>query len=271
MSGIARKIRSIRWQHLFIMMLVAAVVIGTDGCKSSGKLTKKEKKAQIEAAKKQLTEIINGTSTKSLDEQENIVSEIANKNYKDPELNDMIIKAQQTLKRAHAEMDKKRTQMIDATRAKLLDLLLNKDNKSADELEAELNKIRPDVKQINDGELTELVGRLDAKIAEMRAKPEVPLKGQLETNFQAIADAGGSSDATKANTLISNTLKFFASEDVPVLIIISREGSIVDYDKPTTIKRYLNFLKDQKANRNGVDSYQLDSSGKIKELDLIKK
>ena len=46
---------------------------------------------------------------------------------------------------------------------------------------------------------------------------------------------------------------------------------MVDYDKPTTIKRYLDFLKDQKVNRNNVDSYLLDQNGKIKELDLIKK
>jgi hypothetical protein len=45
----------------------------------------------------------------------------------------------------------------------------------------------------------------------------------------------------------------------------------VDYDKPTTIKRYLEFVRDQKASLNAVDSYQLDSEKKITELDLIKK
>jgi hypothetical protein len=45
----------------------------------------------------------------------------------------------------------------------------------------------------------------------------------------------------------------------------------VDYDKPTTIKRYLEFVRDQKASRNKVDTYQIDGAGKIKELDLIKK
>jgi serine protease inhibitor len=46
---------------------------------------------------------------------------------------------------------------------------------------------------------------------------------------------------------------------------------MVDYDKPTTIKRYMDFVRDQKASRNAVDSYMLDTDGKIKELDLIKK
>jgi len=45
----------------------------------------------------------------------------------------------------------------------------------------------------------------------------------------------------------------------------------VDYDKPTTIKRYLNFVMDQKASRNAVDTYSVDGEGKIKELELIKK
>ncbi|MEI7982317.1 MAG: nucleoid-structuring protein H-NS, partial [Bacteroidota bacterium] len=69
---------------------------------------------------------------------------------------------------------------------------------------------------------------------------------------------------------IKSALQFFSSEDVPVLIIISREGSIVDYDKPTSISRYLNFLRDQKSSKNVIDAMQLDANGKIKELDLIK-
>ena len=266
MSGIVRKIKSFQWQHFLIMALVAAVMIGTDGCKSSGKLTKKERKAQIEAAKAQLNEIINGTSTKTLDEQENIVSGIVNKNYKDAALNDLIIKAQQKLKQLNAEMEKKRVQKIDANRAKLLDLLLNKENKSADQLQVELDKIKADTKDITDGELNELMSRLQKKIDDMKNVPNVPLKTQIETAFQGIADAGKSGDVNQSNTLITNTLKMFSSDDATVLIIISREGSIVDYDKPTTIKRYLNFLKDQKASKNAVDSYQLDPVEKLKNL-----
>ncbi|HSN49760.1 MAG TPA: hypothetical protein VLR52_00915, partial [Bacteroidales bacterium] len=76
---------------------------------------------------------------------------------------------------------------------------------------------------------------------------------------------------SQATSLSNSTLNLFSSPDAPVLIIISRDGSMVDYDKPTTIKRYLDFLRDQKANRNTIDSYQMDNNGKIKELDLIKK
>jgi len=95
---------------------------------------------------------------------------------------------------------------------------------------------------------------------------------QLESAFQGIADAAKGGDISVANTMIQGTIsKYFVSESAPVLIIISREGTITDYDKPTTIKLYLEFIKDQKASRNNVDAYQLDGSGKIRELDLIKK
>ena len=66
-------------------------------------------------------------------------------------------------------------------------------------------------------------------------------------------------------------MQYFTAPDAPVLIIVYRQGSTVDYDKPTTIQRYLNFCKDQKKSMNSVDAIQQDDSGKIKELDLIKK
>jgi len=269
MSEMVKKIKSVRWQHLFFLLLIAAVVAGTDGCKSTGKLSKKERKAQIEAAKRELNEIINGTSTKSLSEQDKVISEIANKNYNDPELNQLIIKAQEKVKKTYGDQENLRRQKVDLARAALYDLLLNKDNKSADELEREVNKIK--AQNLSDSEIDDLIARVEKKIADMRGSGNIPLKTQIENSFQSVADAGKSGNVTQANSVIKATLQLFSSDDVPVLIIISREGSTVDYDKPTTIGRYLNFLKDQKASRNEVDSYQLDNNGKIKELDLIKK
>lgn len=269
MTGIIQKIRNLRWHQLAFILLISAVVIGADGCKSTGKLTKKERKAQIEAAKKQLADIINGTSTKSLEEQDRIVNDIANKNLNDKELNQMIIQAQQKLRKEFAERDKAKQQQIDAARAELLDMLVNQDNKSADELEAELQKIKD--MNLGDKGINDLIAKVEQKIEGMRGQGNVPLKQQLENAFQGIASAGKSGNLNQAASLIKSTLALFSSDDAPVLIIISREGDIVDYDKPTTIRHYLEFLKDQKSSKNGVDSYQLDSGGKIKELDLIKK
>jgi hypothetical protein len=271
MSEIIKKLKSFQWHHLIFMALIAAVVIGSDGCKSSGKLTKKERKAQIEAAKQQLNSIINGTTTKSFDEQERTVSDIIAKNYNDPVLNDLIIKAQQKLKRVAAEREKVRNERIDAAKAKLMDLLVNKDNMSASEMQVALDKIKADTKDLNSADVNDLIARVQTKIGAMKSPENIPLKTQLEKNMQGIADAGKAGNADQATSLINKTMDLFSAPDAPVLIIISREGNIVDYDKPTTVKRYLNLLKDQGINRNSVDSYLLDSDGKIKELDLIKK
>lgn len=262
------KIKSIKWQHIVFIILIAAVAIGSDSCKTTGKLSKKEQKAQIELAKKQLSEIIDGTCSKSLEAQGRTVNDIANKHFKDPELDKMIEEARQVIKNAFAERDKQKQEQVSAARAELLDMLLNKDEKSADELEAELSKIK--AKNLGNKDIDDLIAKVEEKITGMRSKKNVPLKNQLDNAFQEIANASRSGNSSQVMSLTQSTLQLFSNDDATVLIIISKDGSIIDYDKPTTIKRYLEFIRDQKANRNAVDSYQLNNDGKIKELDLIK-
>jgi hypothetical protein len=192
------------------------------------------------------------------------------KNLNDPILDDMIIQAQQKLKTLLAEQTQAHAQQVDVARAALYDLLLNKDNKSADELERELNAIKK--QNLKDSEIDTLIARLETKIQEMRSGgSSLPVKTQLENSFVTIANAAKTGNLTQADNTIQKTLQLFSSDDAPVLIIISREGSTVDYDKPTTIKRYLNLLRDTKASKNDIDAIMTDASGKIKELDLIKK
>ena len=107
----------------------------------------------------------------------------------------------------------------------------------------------------------------ERKAAEEAAKAKLP-KNMLETNLGKIAAAGGT---TQANNLINETLQLFESNNVPVLIIISQAGGFNDYDRPTTIENYLNYLKDQKVSRNKVATFKVNDSGKIIELELIKK
>ena len=90
----------------------------------------------------------------------------------------------------------------------------------------------------------------------------------LENNFRSIANAGSTS---QANRIINETLGMFESNNVPVLIIISQAGGFNDYDRPTTIEKYLNYLKDQKISRNSVNDIKYNANGKISELELIKK
>ncbi len=272
MKQLAYQIKSVRWQHIIFMILMAGLLVGTDGCKSTGKLSKKERKAQIEAAKKQVQSIIDGTSTLSLEDQKQMLGDIMDKNYNDPALNSMIIKAQQKLKTELAELYKVRAQQVDEARAKLYDLLLNKDGKTADQIEREVNAIK--AQNLKDSEIDELIGRVEKKVRDMReagSAASLPVKTQIENAFDAVAKYATGGNYTQADNTIVNTLKFFSSDDAPVLIIISREGSIVDYDKPTTIKRYLNFVRDTKASNNVIDAIMTDANGKIKGLDLIKK
>lgn len=90
---------------------------------------------------------------------------------------------------------------------------------------------------------------------------------KLNQYFSAIAKAG---NTTSANTSINEALTMFASPDTPVLIVISEEAGVKDYDRPTTIKDYLNYVKDQKKSINSISDMKTDSSGKITELELRK-
>ncbi len=90
---------------------------------------------------------------------------------------------------------------------------------------------------------------------------------KLEKYFIAIANAP---DMNSANSTINEALFLFASDQTPVLIVISKEGEEKDYDKPTTIRDYLNYLKDQKKNVNRISNLVTNDAGKIKEVELIK-
>ncbi len=89
----------------------------------------------------------------------------------------------------------------------------------------------------------------------------------LAKYFDSIASA---SNATAANNSINEALTMFSSPETPVLIIISGQGDQKDYDRPTTIMNYLNYLKDQKKNANTVEDLKYDASGKITEVELRK-
>lgn len=101
---------------------------------------------------------------------------------------------------------------------------------------------------------------------EAEARANEP-SARLSSYFDAIANSG---NVTSANNSINEALTLFASPDTPVLIVISESNGQKDYDRPTTIRDYLNYLKDQKKNINKISDVQFDSSGKITELELTK-
>lgn len=91
---------------------------------------------------------------------------------------------------------------------------------------------------------------------------------KLENYFNRVAAAG---NANMANQSIQETLAMFSNQETPVLIVIHEENGIKDYDEPTTIKNYLDYLKDTKKNLNFISDIRLDGNGKVSELELRRK
>ncbi len=92
-------------------------------------------------------------------------------------------------------------------------------------------------------------------------------KAKLNQYFESVSR---STNVASANSSINEALTLFASPDTPVLIVVSEENGQKDYDRPTTIRQYLNYLKDTKNNSNSISDLQFDTSGKITEVELRK-
>ena len=90
---------------------------------------------------------------------------------------------------------------------------------------------------------------------------------KLSQYFNSIAS---SPNPASANASINEALTLFASPETPVLILISDSNGMKDYDRPTNIKDYLNYVKDQKKNINMISDVKTNGAGKITELELKK-
>jgi hypothetical protein len=101
----------------------------------------------------------------------------------------------------------------------------------------------------------------------VRSAEEIAVEN-LETAFNSIA---GASNLTVANQSIQQALGMFSNQETPVLIVIHEENGIKDYDEPTTIKNYLEYLKDTKKNLNYISDIRMDANGKVSELELRRK
>lgn len=149
------------------------------------------------------------------------------------------------------------------------------------EQERRLNNIKS--QNLNDKTVNDLIKQVEEKIAAQKAEmlrleeekrkqaeaaAEASKYSYIDDYFNQIANA---SNADAANAKIAEATKLFSSTDAPVLIIIAESDGVTDYDKPTTIKDYMNYLKDTKNYNNKVKEVTLDEYGQIKTLELIKK
>jgi hypothetical protein len=127
-------------------------------------------------------------------------------------------------------------------------------------------------------EIKDEMAEESTEVEEVEEEPEeisTPVKpvkkdapDQLDTFFEAVANAPSPASANKS---ISDALLMFDNPNAPVLIVIYSSGGQVDYDEPTTIKKYLEYLKDTKNYNVEVEEIVRSDNGKIKELVLRKK
>lgn len=138
------------------------------------------------------------------------------------------------------------------------------------EQEMALRKQR-EAEELKRAEADERARQLDEearRLRESQSKAEVVThEMKLEKYFASISSAAS---VTSANSSISEALTLFATPEVPVLIVISEAAGQKDYDRPTTIGEYLNYLKDQKKNINSISALKVDDAGKITEVELKK-
>lgn len=105
-----------------------------------------------------------------------------------------------------------------------------------------------------------------APVTETRSADEIAVN-KLESQFASIASA---SNVTAANQSIQEVLAMFSNAETPLLIVIHEEGGVKDYEEPTTIKKYLEYLKDTKKNLNYISDIRM-AGGKVTELELKRK
>jgi hypothetical protein len=174
---------------------------------------------------------------------------------------------------------------VDQAKKDLNAIINGTTNWTSGQMEERLAKIKS--YNIDDEEVKGLITQAEAKIedlkaAEMRRAEEERLSREeearkrakqsefavIDNQFVAVAGANGIDDA---NNKIRMALQYFETPDIPVLIIISQSGGFNDYDRPTTISKFLNYLKDKKDYKYRVVSAKRNSMDKITELELIVK
>ncbi len=210
-----------------IMMFFLATIIimgGASSCKSKKKIAREKAAAEyttkVDQSKKDLTAMLNGTTSWTLDEQDARLNTIKSYNIDDTDVVDLISKVEAKLSMDRAEEQRKN----------------------------EEDRLR--------------------KEEEERIKAAASKYQSVDNKLNAVALAR---NVDIANNQIDIALSDFATPDVPVLIIISKAGGFNDYDRPTTISKFLNYLKDKQQYNYKVEMVKRDGLGKITELELIKK
>lgn len=128
-----------------------------------------------------------------------------------------------------------------------------------------------DIEEVDPIKEKEIIEDIEDRVeeeAEVRVPEKIVTKEQkLNNYFKAIS---GATTVASANNSINEALNMFSNKEAPVLIVIYNDGANPDYDEPTTIGKYLDYLKDTKSKPAEVEEVVYDQSGRIKELVLKK-
>jgi len=159
----------------------------------------------------------------------------------------------------------------------LIALLSDNNQKSLEEKERDLQAIKD--LGLTDPEVLKLIEKAEAKLAaEREALRNTPVNNgntEREAKQRALGSAlsaiAGARSVEEANRKISETLKLFSSPDAPVLIVIAEENGQKDFDRPTTIRKYLEYLKDTGNAPDALSHLTMDGAGLIAEVELIKR
>lgn len=171
---------------------------------------------------------------------------------------------------------------VESAKAELQAILDDNGAMPLSEKKRRLNDIK--AQNLNDPDVNALIVKVEEKIqqeinalkeleeeARRLEEAEISEKSRfayIDDYFYEIANAAS---VEEANTRIEEALKIYTSPDAPVLIIISQADGVTDYDKPTTIKDYLNYLKDQKKYTNEIYNVEFDDYDQITVIELLKK
>lgn len=133
---------------------------------------------------------------------------------------------------------------------------------------AEMSDKEP-IEEIKEEEEEKVVEVPEPRVVPPRKVVDDPSTEQRINDF--IRKIGQSTSASSANSSISEALQLFTSPESPVLVVFYEANGTPSYDQPTTISKYLHYLKDTKNYNTSVDEMVMDNDGKVKELVLKKK
>ncbi len=268
---------------LFSVFLIIAIPA------SSIAQSKEEKKAQIEQAKIELRSALNDENA-SVDFLKSEVKRVEALNLKNSEIKFLINELNRKIKKSGSSVSKEK-QVKETKPEKTVKPEKTKKAKKVKTKKTKKPKKTKKVKAEKPDKTKAPVKEVTKEVEPIPVIPETPTAEEEEIineDFQKMAkekelalEAEQLEEKKQLNRIfneftlnpnadVESILEYFANEDVPVLIKISEAEGEAQYDKPTTIRKYLEYLKDQSKNLNYIEKISFDNNNQVTELVLAR-